>query len=133
MWATCEHARRTGIMNRIDQLGADIACVQETNDAVTTKTQLNEYIIYQGKAADANEDAQNTIPGIHPITKKYKTKGKGGTAIAIKENPGQYITKVEQSNGRIMTMRIKTKIQGGTLIVINSHVHDMSNATETRK
>ena len=53
--------------------------------------------------------------------------------ISISENIGQYIAKVEHRDERIMTMRIKTKIQGKNPIIINSHAPDMSNATEARK
>lgn len=54
-------------------------------------------------------------------------------AIAIEENHDQYIAKVEHRNGRIMTMRTKTKIQWETLIIINSHAPYMGDATETGK
>ena len=44
--------KRTEITNTIHNLNADISCIQETHGAVTTATQLIEYIIYQGKAKD---------------------------------------------------------------------------------
>ena len=39
------HQKRTEIINRIHNLNTEIAHIQETHDASTTKTQLNEYII----------------------------------------------------------------------------------------
>ena len=54
-------------------------------------------------------------------------------AIAVKENLDHYITKVEHRNGRIMTMKIKTKTQWKILVIINPHAPGMINAAETRK
>ena len=68
------HQKRTEIINRIRNLNTDIACIQETNDAITTKTQIGEYIIYQGEATDTCGDTQNTIPNINPKHQKCKTK-----------------------------------------------------------
>ena len=54
--------------------------------------------------------------------------------IAIKENLDQYIAEVEHRNARIMTMRIKTRIQGKTPNNNQlSRAPDVSNAVETRK
>ena len=122
--------KRTAIINRIHNLNTDKACIQETQDAITAKTQKNEYIIYQGKETDTCKDAQNAISNTTP--EHQKKESERGMAITIKENIDQYIAKVEHHNERIMTMRIETKIQGKTLI-INSHAPDMRSAVATRK
>ena len=51
--------KRPVTINRIRNLYTDIACVQETHDTITTKTQINEYVIYQGKANDENQWRRN--------------------------------------------------------------------------
>ena len=63
-------------------------------------------------------------------TKMQNSKGKGGMAIAIKENLQQLATKVEHVNERITIMHIKTQIQGETMAILNTHADDTSYAID---
>ena len=82
------HQERTEIVNRIRKLNKDIGCIQETNDAITTKTQHSEYIIYQGKATDDNEDTANVTSNMDHSNRKYKIKReKGGNGNIDKRKP----------------------------------------------
>ena len=73
----------TEISSRIPEINADIACVNETHDAITAKSQLGGYVICQGKAKGENN--QETIPNKRQITNPINQKmqsiiGKGGRA-----------------------------------------------------
>ena len=61
-------------------------------------------------------------------------KGKGGMAIAIKENLRRHTQKkVERINEKITIMHIKTQIQGKTMVVMNTHAQDVSTAIDIRE
>ena len=82
--------KRTAIINRIHNLKTDIARIQETHGAITTKTQPNEYIIYQGKERESNEYTPNKTLNANLNDQKIRSKKeKGRVAIAIKENTTQ--------------------------------------------
>ena len=48
--------KRNGVILRNRNLNADVSCILATHDAITSKTQLGEYIIYQWQAKDNVND-----------------------------------------------------------------------------
>ena len=59
--------------------------------------------------------------------------GKGGISIALWGKLDQYVAKVEYRTERIATMEIRTKIQGGAMIILNARAPDMRYATDIRR
>ena len=128
------HRKRTAVINRIRNSNADIACIQDTHDAITTKKQLIKYIIYQGQAKDNvnDEKAQIHHQTQTPTAKTQNRKRKGGMAIALNGNPDRYVAKVKPRNGRIMEMRCETKYNENTCNPQATRP-DMGYAAEIRK